>query len=242
MTERKTRQRQRQTKKQPGSSRVRGVQSNDSDSSIPGTVGQDQSDDASNFATGNPKSPSFSMKGLGKPLMAVALAVVIGAGAFMGFGVGGDQITEEEVQSRQSSYQQLTAGAGMPLTLVSASELQSAMESLPDSVTQEQRVEIEQKVDEGRLQLAWLTLWDTHAEDGDVLRFESSSSIPVDVTALNAKTTLAIPYPVDGSVIVTGVKDGGGGITIALESGATEIAWPTMQPGDSLRLPVTPAY
>ena len=53
-------------------------------------------------------------------------------------------------------------------------------------------------------------------------------------------TTFAIPYPADGNVLVTGVYDGGGGITIALESGAAQIAWPTMQPGDSLRLPVIP--
>ena len=111
-----------------------------------------------------------------------------------------------------------------------------------DNVAEETREEIREQINQGRMQLAWVTLWDTHAEDGDVLRFESSSSIPIDVMALNAKTTFAIPYPVDGQVTVTGVKDGGGGITIALESGATSIAWPTMMPGDQLDLPVTPTY
>lgn len=172
--------------------------------------------------------------------IALAMATLIGAALFFGLGGSTDRVTDQEQAIRHSEYTTLLAGAGMPLQLVTADEMDQAIESLP--VTDEQRVQMAEKVSAGRLDLAWVTVWDTHAEDGDVLQFSSSASIPVEVTALNAKTTLAIPYPVDGDVTVTGVKDGGGGITIALQSGAAQIAWPTMQPGDVLQLPVTPAY
>ncbi len=244
MTERNLRERQKPSRQQSGSSphnSTTGQSSGQSADNHPAGGQRDQPPGGSGvqgLAAGQPAAKS----GGTRALIALGLAVAIGLGAFFSMGGGGDQISDQETQSRQNSYQQLAAGAGMPLQLVTSDEIDAAVASLPDSVTDEQRTEIVQKVNEGRLQLAWLSVWDTHAEDGDILRFESSSSIPVDVVALNAKTTLAIPYPVDGSVMVTGVKDGGGGITVALESGATQIAWPTMQPGDTLNLPVTPAY
>ena len=122
--------------------------------------------------------------------------------------------------------------------MVGADELDQAIASMP--VSDQQRAEVQQEVQSGHMRLAWLTLWDTHAQDGDILRFESDAALPVEVMALNAPTTLAIPFPASGMIKVTGVVDGGGGITIALKSGAAQIAWPTMQPGDTLSLPVTP--
>ena len=109
-------------------------------------------------------------------------------------------------------------------------------------LAEEQRTEVAEQVRTGHMRLAWLTLWDTHAEDGDILRLESDAAVPVEIRIRNAQTTLAIPYPSSGIVKVTGVHDGGGGITVALKSGATQIAWPTMRPGDRLNLPVTPGF
>ncbi|WP_375230769.1 hypothetical protein [Roseobacter sp. S98] len=152
-------------------------------------------------------------------------------------------ITDAENQTRLAAHQTLLATpGGLPVKMVGADEVDDALASMPESVSEETREEMRQQIVQGGLQLAWVTLWDTHAEDGDILRFESSSSIPVEVLALNARTTIAIPYPADGNVLVTGVKDGGGGITIALESGAASIAWPTMAEGDQLLLPITPGF
>jgi hypothetical protein len=174
--------------------------------------------------------------------LAAVAALAIGAGAYFGLAGGGDAVSAQDAASRTAAYQALVAGGGMPLRLVTAAEVDDAIASLPDSVSPAQRAELREAVDHGQVRLAWLTLWDTQAQDGDVLRFESAASFPVDVTALNAKTTIAVPFPADGVVKVTGVRDGGGGITIALESGAAHIDWPTMQPGDTLNLPVTPGY
>lgn len=177
-----------------------------------------------------------------KPLLALAVAGAVGLGALFAFQGGGDSVTDEETRSRTAAYQTLSAGAGLPVQFVAPGDIDDAIAGMPESVTTEQREQLRAEISEGRTKLAWLTLWDTHAEDGDILRFDSTSSFPVEVTALNAKTTIALPFPADGNVVVTGVRDGGGGITIALESGATQIAWPTMQPGDTLNLPVTPGF
>lgn len=175
--------------------------------------------------------------------MAVAAAVVLGAAAYFGFGGAAvDNVTQAQSDQATAAYQTLVAGGGMPLSYVAPADIDSAIDDMPPSVSTEQRQQLRSDIKQGRTRLAWLTLWDTQAEDGDVLRFESASSFPIDVTALNAKTTIAIPYPADGKVMVTGVRDGGGGITIALESGAAHINWPTMAPGDQLALPVTPSF
>ena len=169
----------------------------------------------------------------------LAAAVAIGAGAYFGMqGGAADQVSTQERQTLQQQYTAMVAAGGLEVEMVSADEVDQAVASMP--VSAEQRTEVHQKVQSGHMRLAWLTLWDTHAQDGDVLRIESDASLPVEVTALNNPTTLAIPFPASGMVKVTGVVDGGGGITIGLKSGAAQITWPTMQPGDALNLPVTP--
>lgn len=188
--------------------------------------------------------------GIGRWVAAAAVAIAVAAGAFSFMGTGsdgigggaGDVISQAETEARKAAHETLLAGSGFPVKLVGADEVDDALASMPDTVTEEAREEMREQIRNDGLQLAWVTLWDTHAEDGDILRFESSSSIPIEVLALNAKTTIAIPYPADGKVLVTGVVDGGGGITIALESGATSIAWPTMAVDDQLLLPITPGF
>ena len=178
-----------------------------------------------------------------KPLAAVAVMLAAAAGAYFTFAGGGDTVSEQQKQQRMAGYQTLVAsGTGFPVRLVGAQELDKAFASMPDTVTKQTQEKMRQEVNQGRLQLAWVTIWDTQSEDGDVVRFESSASIPVEVTALNRKTTLAIPYPSDGQILVTGVKDGGGGITVALESGRASIDWPTMAPGDQMKLPLSPSF
>lgn len=176
------------------------------------------------------------------PILAVALAVLLGAGAYFGISSGiVDQVSDAEIQAQKTEYQALLTSPGLPLKYVAAEDIDKAIDNMPPNVTAKQREELRNDLNAGRTRLAWVTLWDTQAEDGDVLRFESNATFPIEVTALNAKTTIAIPYPSNGKILVTGVYDGGGGITIALESGAAMINWPTMAPGDTLTLPVTPS-
>ncbi|MBI3374540.1 MAG: hypothetical protein HY017_22675 [Betaproteobacteria bacterium] len=87
------------------------------------------------------------------------------------------------------------------------------------------------------IRLAWITLWDTDAEDGDTVRIDSSGFSSV-VTLANTPVTFAVPVPDQGVINVTGVHDGGGGITIGAMSGARRVALPVMSLGQVLGIPV----
>lgn len=89
------------------------------------------------------------------------------------------------------------------------------------------------------LRLAWITLWDTDVEDGDVVRIDSQGYSRT-VVLTKRGVTFAVPVPTDGIITVTGVNDGdGGGITVGLASGAAKAVFPIMSPGQSLGLSVT---
>jgi hypothetical protein len=87
--------------------------------------------------------------------------------------------------------------------------------------------------------LAWVTLWDTDAEDGDVVRLDSQGYSRT-VTLAKQPVTFAVPVPADGIIRVIGIRDGeGGGITVGLASGASKAVFPIMSVGQTLGLKVT---
>lgn len=89
-----------------------------------------------------------------------------------------------------------------------------------------------------RVRLAWVTLWDTDAQDGDVVRIESQGYART-VTLAKAPVTFAIPVYASGVIRVVGVHDGdGGGITVGLASGASKAVFPVMSEGQVLGLRV----
>lgn len=86
--------------------------------------------------------------------------------------------------------------------------------------------------------LAWVTLWDTDTEDGDVIRIDSQGYSRT-VTLTRQPVTFAIPVPQNGTLSVTGVRDGeGGGITVGLASGESRAVFPLMSVGQMLGLKV----
>jgi hypothetical protein len=89
-----------------------------------------------------------------------------------------------------------------------------------------------------RLQLVWITLWDTDVEDGDVVRIDSEGYSRT-VRLTKKGDTFAVPVPIKGEIKVTGVKDGdGGGITVGLASGNVRAIFPIMSEGQELGLKV----
>jgi hypothetical protein len=89
-----------------------------------------------------------------------------------------------------------------------------------------------------RLQLVWIRLWDTDAEDGDVVRIDSGGYSRT-VRLTKHGDTFAVPVTADGLIRVTGVKDGdGGGITVGLASGSSQAVFPIMSEGQVLGLRV----
>ncbi|MET3653905.1 hypothetical protein [Dyella japonica] len=89
-----------------------------------------------------------------------------------------------------------------------------------------------------RIQLVWIRLWDTDAEDGDVVRIDSDGYSRT-VSLTKHGNTFAVPVTADGLIRVTGIKDGdGGGITVGLASGTSQAVFPIMSEGQILGLRV----
>lgn len=166
-----------------------------------------------------------------------ALAIGIGAiGTWFSTQHGTDQVSQHEIAARATSLKlsapleldsippdKATATLeGMKLPLAERAQLQSALAT----ATPGQGV-----------RLASVTLWDTHAEDGDVVTI-SSAGYRLDVVITHAPQV--VTFPIDGTSVVqiTGRHDGGGGITLGVRGTHQELLMPIMSEGQTLALPV----
>lgn len=87
-------------------------------------------------------------------------------------------------------------------------------------------------------QLVWVTLWDFASADGDVVHV-SSAGYQTDVTLQKQQTRIALPIGASKTIKITGVHDGGGGITLGVQSGTSPVSLPVLQPAQTLDLPVS---
>ena len=184
--------------------------------------------------------PALAPKPKPKPwLIGAVAAVALGAGAFF-FGLGPfagpqtDHMGQQQVQQITAQFQH--AVADFPLVNLSdlheRAKAQAAL-NLPAPEVQK----IMQAADSGQIQLAWVTVWDNSAEDGDVIKL-SSQGYSSQVKLMHAPVTVVIPVTHAGTIQLTGVFDGGGGITAAAKTAAGEIPFPPLTPGQTLTLPL----
>lgn len=160
-----------------------------------------------------------------------------------------DHVSDAERQQRQQAFAALGT---LPLRVVEQADVSAAVEGMglpprgeqalladvatptpPQSpATQSAAARTEP------LRLAWITLWDTDVEDGDVVRI-TSEGYSRTITLTKRGNTFAVPVPASGVITVTGIKDGdGGGITVGLSSGPAKAIFPIMSTGQSLGLNV----
>jgi hypothetical protein len=169
----------------------------------------------------------------------------------------GDVISATETEARAAAF---TALEPLRLSLLPANEVEAAIEGMGlDAVGKAAMISALQSVAQNakandatasaqaaaapqnqpaQSRLAWITLWDTDAEDGDAVRIDSQGYSRTVVLA-KQPVTFAVPVPTDGVIKVTGVRDGeGGGITVGLASGASRATFPIMSVGQTLGLRV----
>ncbi|WP_411882083.1 hypothetical protein [Polaromonas sp. YR568] len=88
-----------------------------------------------------------------------------------------------------------------------------------------------------KVSLVELVLWDTHAADGDMVRV-TSAGYTRDVLLEKIPTVIHVPGTGTGVIQVTGLKDGGGGITLGIKGSQQSVLMPIMSEGQTLSLPV----
>jgi hypothetical protein len=194
-------------------------------------------------------------------LLATGLAVerITGGGGLF-FDKDYDHVSEKQLRDRQQAY---TVALPVQLAPVSPEDTAKAIASMELSaeqgkalLTELQPKEAAREVasstpvqthvdptstsvqgDKQPLQLAWITLWDTDTEDADTVRLTSGDYSRI-VTLTNHPVTFAVPMPPTGIIHVTGVHDGGGGITVGISSGSTPVALPLMSEGQAIGIPI----
>lgn len=166
-------------------------------------------------------------------LVGAAVALALGAGAFFGgFGPFAppqtDDLSQQQVQQIQAQFAQ--AIGDFPLVNLNDPEERAKAEAALNLPAPE-AAKILQAADAGQLQLAWVTVWDNFAEDGDVVQI-SSNGYSATVPLWNKPTTVVIPVTSAGTVEVTGLVDGGGGITAEARTASGEIPFPPLDRED----------
>lgn len=187
---------------------------------------------SSGGAGGSRTSGTVGRRGL---LAAAAVAVMAIAGATY-FGMSGgpaeDNVSDQQKQAWAAGF---LAARPFHVPRVTAAEIPAALAlmQLPPAESQSLKAQI----DNNQVKLIWVTLWDTMAEDGDTVQLDSGGYRTV-VKLKNAMQKVAVPEPENGIITVTGVYDGGGGITVGMISGDQPVNLPIMDVGQVLAVPI----
>jgi hypothetical protein len=167
-----------------------------------------------------------------KVATAVVVAVAVGWGAMNAFSPGVETVTAEQKTAWAASW---AAAPPQVAKVIAPAQVQAALDEM--HLTPEQRAQVQQQLDDGKTRLVYLTFTDVMAEDLDRVKVDSGD-FATEVTIWNKTTKVIFPEPSGGIVNVSGVYDGGGGITIAITSGDTPVNLPFMTVGQSVGIPV----
>jgi len=164
---------------------------------------------------------------------------------------GGDDIDRAELQKISEGMKNLGA---THLKKVTEPEWDEAISSIPlDKQSKEllteklthyknQLIENKNTVPEKAklvlddFQLVWLDLWDFAKQDGDIVQV-SSAGYSIQVNLLKGVSRIAIPVDASHSVNITGMVDGGGGITLGVNSSGQALSL-VISPGQNYPLAV----
>lgn len=195
-----------------------------------------QSEPAQANETRPPRAPSRS------PWFMILSALVVGVVAAGAMAVMRSSppssvdppLTALQQQERTNLFQ---SHGALRLQAVAATERQAAIQSmaLPDA----DAAALEKDVSQGQARLVYITLWDDVVEDGDVVEI-IGGGFSKTVALTKARQRIAVPLPSSNTIQMRGVRDGGGGITVAAETERGHLAIPVMAPGQTLSIQISP--
>lgn len=182
------------------------------------------------------KPPSFTPKRgafgiIRKALVGIALVALL-FGGYKFFGSTKDDIDPNTQKQWETAF---IATQPLHVDIVKEEELPKAIATM--NISRKDQKEIQTDIANGQTRLIWVTLWDTVAEDDDVVEIESGG-FHLNILLKNAIQRIAVPEPPSGTLNLSGVRDGGGGITVGMLSGTSPVNLPLMEVGQALGVPV----
>ncbi len=169
----------------------------------------------------------------GRRAVLAAAAALTAAAALHVMTTGSDEVPPVEVRRRAAA---MAAAQPLRLDLVTPAQTDAALHSLALEPAEE--VSMRGDILAGRARLAWLSLFDSDAEDGDVVTVESAG-LTHTMLLTKQPVQVALCLPASGRIRLIGVDQGrGGGVTVGIVSGTQTYKLPPMAVGGSLSLVV----
>lgn len=168
---------------------------------------------------------------------ALLLGGALALGGFAAFFVAGaaepgDRVSPDEAARRASGF---AAAGSVRVPHVHPRDAATALVAL--NLPAPDRARLAADVEAGRLRLVWLSLFDSDAEDGDVVTL-SSGGFTYPVALSKAPATLAVPVLIGGTIALTGTRDGGGGVTVGVVGSGGPLPLPPLSVGQTVPLPL----
>ena len=168
-----------------------------------------------------------------KAVAVIAVAAAVAATVFPAT----DDLTPAQDQARIDAFQ-----ASIPLllplvNLADPAEREEALRSL--GLAPAETRTLEHNLQAATERLVWITVFDDCREDGDIVAIRTLRyyrEIPI----VHAPTQIAVPVSAaEQAISLTGVYDGGGGITVAIRLNGQMVPVPRLRPGQTLSIPIT---
>ncbi|WP_114945961.1 hypothetical protein [Microvirga calopogonii] len=122
-----------------------------------------------------------------------------------------------------------------PVDLSTLAAQEEAVKAMPVSEAQGRKLIADALA--GRQNLGRIVVWDNVSQDGDVISV-SSGGLSTNVSLKSTPQTIILPYAKGGSLMVAGVQDGGGGITVGMDLPTGPLPLPPLKVGEVRVLPL----
>lgn len=144
-----------------------------------------------------------------------------------------DSLSNNEIQTIEQQYHKAIASGEtifLPVNYLDHAEREQA--KLASGLPEDEAEHLLLEAEAGYTSLAWVTVWDNYAEDGDIVEISAGGMTHI-VPILHAPTTIVVPYSIDSAELqIRGIRDGGGGITVAARTAAGSLPLPPMKVGE----------
>ncbi|MFL6795818.1 MAG: hypothetical protein ACJ8F3_00225 [Xanthobacteraceae bacterium] len=132
---------------------------------------------------------------------------------------------------------------------VAAGETTGTFRVLPDSfqkspgsvlaqlhMPEAEKQRLAEKLADGSVRLATVTVWDTVDEDGDTVDL-TAAGFGQRLVIMHKPVTFLVPVQPGGSVVIRAVRDGGGGVTLGVSTILGPYRLPALAVGQSVEIP-----
>lgn len=182
--------------------------------------------------------PQAKRKAMPKPVLMAATAAVLAVSLTTAKGFlfpPTAEVAPAEAEVRLNNFTAAPYVQLKPINLADPQEQAEALQSLQQAFPNPEELQAHVQASD---RLVWIEVFDDCAEDEDIVNirtFSYSQNIPL----FNVPTRVAIGLsPGERNIMVTGIEDGGGGITVAIKTEGRLLPLPVMKPGQTILIPV----